>query len=83
MKWITPWFAILLVVGGFSVASADSNDIQQTMIIIAISASGSSGTGVQMTKTIFPNEKSCKAAARILEQDIQGGFVYARCLPQH
>jgi hypothetical protein len=59
------------------------NDIGQTMVIIVISGSGSSGTGVQMAKTAFPNETSCKAAAKILERQIQGGFVYARCIPQH
>jgi hypothetical protein len=70
--------AMLYALGFVSTAAAQSNDIPQTMIIIVISGSGSSGTGVQMAKTTFPNEQSCRAAAKVLEQDIQGGFVYAR-----
>lgn len=63
-------------------ASPARPDEQQLMIITAISGPGNPG-GVAMMRLSFPSAASCAAAARVLEQDIRGGYVTARCIATH
>ncbi len=63
-------------------AQQPAND-QQTLIIIAIAGANTPGNGVAMMRLPFPSVESCEAAAKVMEKDIRGGFVTARCLPTH
>ena len=72
----------LMSAEAFAAQSAPVLD-QQIMIIIATSGSATTGTGVSMTRLSFPSPEACAAAARIMQEDIRGGFVTARCLRTH
>ncbi len=63
------------------VALASQPDQQHIMIVVATSGPANAGTGVAMTRLVFPSEQACHKAARILEGSIPGGAIVARCIP--
>ena len=74
-------FLFLTLAGLTTAAAAPAPATDQNIMIVI--ATATSGTGVSMLRLSFPSAEACEAAARVLQQDIRGGFVTARCLRTH
>ena len=64
-----------------SAAAAPAAPTDQTIMIVI--ATATSGTGVSMLRLSFPSSDACEAAAKVLQEDIRGGYVTAKCLHTH
>jgi len=74
---------IFTVIGGTALSEAAQPPTVVDQNIMIVIATASSGTGISMLRLSFPSAEACQTAANILQEDIRGGFVTARCLKTH
>ena len=73
--------ALLAFLASAAVGMAQpSNDRQ---IIIVTVGPADAATGIAMTRPSFPCAEACATAVKIMQEDIRGGSVTARCLRTH
>jgi hypothetical protein len=74
-------FINVFIGSAFGEVAQPPNVIDQNIMIVI--ATATSGTGVSMLRLSFPSADACQTAAKILQEDIRGGYVTARCLKTH
>ena len=78
---VTLLSALTFTTLAFDRSAAAPQSGEHVMIVIATSGPPNAGTGVSMIRQFFPSADSCDKAMKIVQGDIPGGTVTARCYP--